>query len=96
MEEIILKAKAQGKSEGIILDAEYRFVLYSNKWNEASIRPEQSFGGEFNEFSALPGWTLESLLSSPRTNELMIDMGQMWSVSGLERAIAEAQKIISQ
>lgn len=93
MEDIILKAKAIGKDTGTELEAEYRFVLYENRDGVICLRPEQSFNGEFNEFSKLPGWALDSLRISP-VDELFIDHGAKWSVSGLLEAINEAIKLI--
>ncbi len=93
--ETVLYAKAIGKSDGFDIQEKYRFVLYMSRYGNWSIRPEQSFTGVFNEYSKLPGWTLESLFEK-MTDELMIDAGQNWSVKGLFQAVIEAEEIISQ
>jgi hypothetical protein len=89
MEEYILNAKAIGKSDGKELNQKYRFVAYKNRYADLCIRPEQSFKGQFNEFSKLAGWTLESLKENSQ-DELAIDFGQNWTVSGLIEAVKEA------
>jgi len=88
----ILQAKALGKLDGTELVTPYRFSLYENS-ERLCLRPEQSFNGEYSEFSKLPGWCLESLMKNPQ-DELMIDHGSRWSVSGLLEAIEEAKKYI--
>lgn len=88
MASFILNAKATGKENGIELKQDYRFVVYTSRYGSLSIRPEQSFEGLFNGFSKLPGWSFESLKKNP-VDELAIDLGQKWSVSGLLEAIKE-------
>ena len=87
---IILNAEITGYLAGEQLSEKYRMVMVQrdNKW---SLCPEQSFQGEFNEYSRLPGWCLSSLLQDT-PHVLFIDFGQRWCITGVDSAVEEAVK----
>jgi len=91
MKEIILNSKVIGTSEGKDIDGEYRLIIF-NKNGTLEIRPEQAFDGEFNEYSGLPAWPLDSFMSHEH-DELYIDMGQKWGIRNLTYARKEILSI---
>lgn len=99
MEKTVLSAKVTGMQNGTDLEAPYRVVIFKrdDTWK---LGPEQSFDGEFNEYSGLPSWELESLLSgfpdiSTIPDMLYIDNGQKWAIRGLRAAIIEANQLVN-
>ena len=96
-DKIILEAKMTGLSDGKELDSPYRIVITkrNGKW---LFSPEQAFKNdltgkyEYNMCSGLPGWYLETLMAQDRElpDEIYIDLGQRWSIKGMQKAVYEA------
>ena len=90
---VILKSKITGKINGEKSKSDYRIVIEKQENGEWLFSPEQAFNGVYNEYSGLPGWYLSTLMDDI-SDEVYIDYGQGWSISGIKEAIAEARDII--
>ena len=80
---------------------EYRFVLKVNEENKlkSSLHIERNFRKQ-GEWDGVPsGWYIKSLmnhniLTGKRSDQIFIDGGQNWYVTGLRNAMDEAMEIL--
>ena len=91
----ILKSPVYATLDGEKCKNSYRMILQKrdNNW---VISPQQSFNGEFNQYSGLPGWNVLSLLSKGEliSDNIFIDFGQRWAICGMKKVMEEVNSFL--